>query len=231
MTLPAALRTSAAHVFVDDLSAPELDERDRHHLARVLRLRDGEAVTLSDGAGRWCPARWRAGGAEVTGEPVAEEAGPTLTIAAAIPKGDRLEWMVQKLVEVGVSVICLTDFARSVVRWDAARAAAQVTRLERIARDAAMQSRRVWLPRLTGPVPVAAVLADHHGSEVLVADPDGEALQPAVAARIVVIGPEGGFQPQETEGARCVSLGRHVLRVETAAVVAAVRSTTPGDNP
>ena len=158
VTLPAPLRTGAAHVFVDDLGAPELDDRDHHHLARVLRLRDGQPVTVSDGRGRWRRAIWRGDGVVADGD--VHDAAPVhlLTIAAAIPKGDRLEWMVQKLTEVGVGEICLVDCARSVVRWNADRAAAQRGRLERIVRDAAMQSRRVWLPAVRGPVPLADVL-------------------------------------------------------------------------
>src|SRR6478609_8691653 len=76
-----------------------------------------ETVTVSDGRGRWRTARWRAGGLEADGEVRADETPPGVTIAAAIPKGDRLEWMAQKLTEVGVGTIVLVDCARSVVRW------------------------------------------------------------------------------------------------------------------
>ncbi|MFT3855023.1 MAG: RsmE family RNA methyltransferase [Ilumatobacteraceae bacterium] len=220
--LPASLRASAAHVFVDDLELPELDERDTHHLGRVLRLRDGQSVTVSDGRGRWRTAVWRAGAVEPDGETCGPSPRPAVTIAAAIPKGDRLEWMVQKLTEVGVDGITLVDCHRSVVRWDAARAGAQRARLTRIVRDAAMQSRRTWLPELAGPVPLVSVL-DGDGA-VVVADPAGAVFD--VAAPVtVVVGPEGGFTPDEVAGAQLVALGDHVLRVETAAVVAVVLAT------
>jgi 16S rRNA (uracil1498-N3)-methyltransferase len=218
VTLPAALRSSAAHVFVDDLDAPSLDEHDAHHLGRVLRLRDGQRVTVSDGRGRWRSGRWSHGALEVDGEVIVGPGGSSLTIAAAIPKGDRLEWMVQKLTEVGVGAITLVDCARSVVRWDAHRADSQLVRLGRIVRDSAMQSRRLWLPELRGPLPLAVVLG---GDGVVVADPAGEPLTDT-AATTVVIGPEGGFTAGEVAGARFVALGDHVLRVETAAIVAAV---------
>jgi len=228
VTLPAPLRLGAAHVFVADLGAPELDDRDHHHLARVLRLRDGQPVTVSDGRGRWRRAIWRGDGVVADGD--VHDAAPVhlLTIAAAVPKGDRLEWMVQKLTEVGVGEICLVDCARSVVRWNADRAAAQRGRLERIVRDAAMQSRRVWLPAVRGPVPLADVRTS--GGDVVMADPDGVAFERiAVRPAVVVIGPEGGWDPAETAAAQLVSLGDHVLRVETAAVVAAVLAGRSGD--
>ena len=125
MSERTALRASAAHVFVDDLDRPQLDDRDEHHLARVLRLRDGEVVTVGDGRGSWRTARWHRSGPIVDGPSVTVPAPPTVTIAAAIPKGDRLDWMVQKLVEVGVMCIVLVDCRRSVVRWQPERRTAQ----------------------------------------------------------------------------------------------------------
>jgi 16S rRNA (uracil1498-N3)-methyltransferase len=113
------------------------------------------------------------------------------------------------------------------VRWSDERAVKQRARLVRIAREAAMQSRRVELPSIEGPVPFAAVLSSSGGGGVVLADPDGA---PAWSHRgaewpwtTVVIGPEGGLTPAELGcGAPSVSLSPHVLRVETAAVAAAV---------
>ena len=137
-----------AHVFVPDLSAPELATGDRHHLEQVLRLRVGEAVTASDGAGRWVACRWVGGAAlEVDGEVVVEPAPtPLVTVAFSPVKGDRPEWAVQKLTELGVDRIVPLVAARSVVRWTGDRGAAVVERWRRVAREAAMQSRRAWLP-------------------------------------------------------------------------------------
>ncbi len=212
-----ALRASAAHVFVESLDAPELGPEDAHHLARVLRLRDGEAVTASDGRGSWRECTLARGALRPTGQAVREPDRPALTIAASVPKGERLEWMVQKLTEVGVSRIVLVDCARSVVHWDGERAAKQMARLGRVVREAAMQSRQVRLTELSGPVPYATVVA---AGDVVIADPSGTGWR---AAGTIVIGPEGGFAPEELAAAPApVSLGDTVLRVETAALVAAV---------
>jgi 16S rRNA (uracil1498-N3)-methyltransferase len=148
------------------------------------------------------------------------DVAPDSAVWSAVPKGDRPEWVVQKLTELGVGTIGFVECARSVVRWDAARAARQLERWQRVAREASMQSRRVWLPHVVGVRPFAALDL----STIALADPDGDdGLQ---GCRGVVVGPEGGFTPAELAAAtRCVSLGDTVLRVETAAVVAGVLLT------
>lgn len=220
MTTPAALRTSAAHVFVQSLEQPVLDDVDLHHLRRVLRVRDSDVVSASDGAGRWRTCRLRGDVLAADGPIVAEEATAAVTIATAIPKGERAEWMVQKLTELGVGRVLLVDFARSVVRWDGERAATQLARLRRISREAAMQSRQVVLPRIEGTVPFATVVAGG-ASGVVLAEPGGEPLHSPW--HTIVIGPEGGFTADELGcGAPAVVLSAHVLRIETAAVAAAV---------
>ena len=225
MTL-AALRNSAAHVFVASLEQPVVDDVDLHHLRRVLRVRDTDTVSASDGNGRWRLGRLH-GDLFVPDGPInTTPERPLVTIATAIPKGDRLEWMVQKLTELGVGRIRLVEFARSVVRWGDERAPKQMSRLGRIVREAAMQSRQVELPVLDGPVPFAALLAEDPAA-IALADPAGESLRPRRRSepswRTIVIGPEGGFSADESScGATAVSLSPHVLRVETAAVAAAV---------
>lgn len=210
------LRSAAAQVLVDHVDAPELGDRDRHHLLRVLRLRDGELVVATDGRGSWQVCRLYRGELDPDGAgghvPAPER---PITVAAATPKGDRAEWMVQKCTEIGVDRIVLLAADRSVVRWGGERADRHSERLQRIVVEAAMQSRRVWLPELVGPIPAGPVLVD-----VPVAEPGGRALTADDTA--VAIGPEGGWSPAELAvAADTVSLGPHILRVETAAVVAA----------
>jgi 16S rRNA (uracil1498-N3)-methyltransferase len=213
-----ALRSSAAHVFVASLAHPQPEPDDAHHLFRVLRLRDGEPVTVTDGAGGW-QVTTVAGAALVPDGPVHHEPAPRpCTIAAAIPKGDRVEWMVQKLTEVGATEIVFLHCARSAVRWDATKGPKQLARLHRVAREAAMQSRRVWLPVLRGPIGFAEAAMLPHAT---LADPAGSVVE---CSPCVIIGPEGGFSPEESVvDLPRVRLGDQVLRVETAAIVAACR--------
>jgi 16S rRNA (uracil1498-N3)-methyltransferase len=209
-------RTARGHAFVDDVARPELDDDDRHHLERVLRLRAGDEITVSDGCGGW--RRCRFGPALEPAGPVRVEPrpAPAITVAVALTKGDRPEWAVQKLTEVGVDRVVLLAAARSVVRWDDGRATRNVERLQRVAREAAMQSRRVWLPEVCGVVPFAQVAALPGAT---LADPDGD--PPSLDRPTVLIGPEGGFDEEELAvGLPTTALGPGVLRAETAAVVA-----------
>ena len=142
---------------------------------------------------------------------------PVLTIAVAPPKGDRLEWLVAKCTEVGIDRIVLLEAEHSVVRWSGERLERQLTRLRRIAVEASMQSRRVWLPEISGPLPAVEVLP-----EVAVAEPGGRPVQPVghgdrrwPGGWLVAQG-AGGRRPRRFPSAR------NVLRVETAAVAAAV---------
>lgn len=218
----APLPRAAAHAFVDDLVAPDLGAGDRHHLARVLRLRDGQAVTVADGRGRWRLCAWRGEGRlEPVGE-VVEEAppDPPVTVAFALTKGERPEWVVQKLTEVGVDAIVPFRAARSVVRWDGARAAAAAERWRRVAREAAMQSRRARLPHVAGVTGFADVVA-LVGESGALADQGGG--PPGLDRPAVLVGPEGGWAPAEAGcGLPAVGLGAGVLRAETAALAAGV---------
>ena len=212
-----ALRHSVAHVFVDQLDSPTLGDDDQHHLGRVLRLRDGESVTASNGRGQWRACVWRDGALEVAGEVVAS-APPSVRCAVAFTpvKGDRNEWAVQKLTEIGIDeVIILAPTQHSVVRWSDADK--QLRKLRVVAREAAMQSRRVWLPNIVGLAALHEVCA---GDGAAVADPDGVALHAGVS--LVVVGPEGGFAEDELPaGVPRVQLGDTILRAETATLVAA----------
>ncbi|HEV3400775.1 MAG TPA: RsmE family RNA methyltransferase [Acidimicrobiales bacterium] len=197
-----------------DLDHPALDPDDRHHLERVLRLRRSEEITVCDGQGGWRPCRL---GPEL--EPVGQVArdprpSPAVEVAFALVKGERPEWVVQKLTELGADRMVPFGAARSVVRWDAERAARQVERLRRVAREAAGQCRRTWLPAVEEVATFdqvaarpGAVLADREGSP------------PWLAGGPVLVGPEGGWDDGELAlGLPRMALGPHVLRAETAAV-------------
>jgi 16S rRNA (uracil1498-N3)-methyltransferase len=232
-----ALRNSVAHVFVDHLETPSLSDNDEHHLSRVLRLRDGESVTASDGRGGWRSCVWADGALRASGD-VVTVAAPAQRIGVAfVPvKGDRNEWSVQKLTEIGVDdIILLAPTRHSVVRWSDADK--QLRKLRVVAREAAMQSRRVWLPAVSGLVTLADALAMPGAA---VADPaaSSTALSASLAApgaapaspaaphlaspALIVVGPEGGFDDDEIPAnVPRVSLGDTILRAETATLVAA----------
>ena len=220
MTAPQAAGTGAAraHVFVADLDDPVLDPADLHHLRRVLRLRPGELVTAGDGAGGVRPFRF---GPELVPEGDAvhvERPRPAVTVAFALTKGDRPEWVVQRLTEAGVDRMVPFVAARSVVRWDPGRAAGHLERLRRVAREAAMQSRRAWLPAVDDVRSFAAVAGEPGAA---LADLDGD--PPSLDHPVALVGPEGGWSDEERGcGLVRVCLGDTVLRAETAALAAGV---------
>jgi 16S rRNA (uracil1498-N3)-methyltransferase len=208
-----------AQVFVDDLSALQLAEHDAHHLLKVRRLRDGEVVIAADGTGAW--RRCVLEGRElVVDGPVEHEAAAVslITVAFAPVKGDRSEWAVAKLTELGCDRIVALGTERSAVRWSAASASRALERWRRIAGEAACQCRRVTLPEIVGPTAPAEVLGV---ASVAMAVPGGPPLREGTTT--ILVGPEGGWSEAELAlGIEPVGLGANVLRTETAAVAAGV---------
>lgn len=234
----AATAPAVAHVFIDDDDGDIRDDEpltvdgdDGHHLQRVRRLRRGEAVTASDGRGSWrlCEISDTGDGRVVlvpTGPVTLEPSlSPRLTIAFAPAKGDQASTVVHQLVELGVDRVMPITVRRSVVRWDGARGEKALARLRRIAREAAMQSRRSRLAAVVEGEPLES-LARHPG--LVVADPGGPAApslaEPVGGEWLVIVGPEGGLDPSEAPllaAAPRLSVGPHVLRAVTAPVAAA----------
>lgn len=223
---------TAAHFFCDDVAGDtiRLAGDDAHHAARALRIRSGEEITVSDGRGTVVRVRvTNVTSSEVTGDVVdratVEQPSPRVVVFPAMPKGGKLDTVVQKLTELGVDEIRPWFANRSVVRWDATKSAARTERLRAIAREAAMQSRRAWLPRVAAP----GELGELPGTTIVLHEDAAARLMaalPAVAPRSVgvVIGPEGGLAEDEVErltaaGASVASLGTPILRTETAAIV------------
>lgn len=207
---------TAPHVVVADVGAPVLGDPDRHHLERVRRLRPGDPLSVTDGAGRWRWCRFGpdlepAGDVQVDARPA-----PLLTVAFALVKGARPELVVEKLTELGVDRIVPFVAERSVVRWDGAKQARQGERLERIAREAAMQCRRTWLAEVAPVATFADVIALPGASA---ADRGGG--PPSLERPTVLVGPEGGWSEVERRQLPpVVGFGPTVLRAETAAVAA-----------
>lgn len=208
--------------FVDDLDDPALRPDDRHHLERVVRLRAGDALVVGDGAGRWRPAAF--GPAIRPVGPIEEAAvpSPAIGVGFALVKGDKPELVVQKLTELGVDLIVPFRAARSIVRWDPAKAARAGERLRAVARSAAEQCHRPWLPEVRDITDFDALLGAV-GSVGPVALADRTGTPPSLHHPFVLVGPEGGWAEEERaaagrRGAPRVVVGAHVLRAETAAV-------------
>jgi 16S rRNA (uracil1498-N3)-methyltransferase len=202
-------------VYVEDVTIPRISSEDRHHLQRVLRLREGARIALCDGRGAWCEAILSTELAPASDVFYENRPDPPVRLSVALPKGERADWLIQKVTEIGIDVIALVEARHSVARWGD-RAARHLERFARITRAAAAQSRRAWLPDLFGPIDYEGAVAP---AGTAVAHPGGGPLAPGL--RNVVIGPEGGWSPAELDAAPAtVGLGPQVLRVETAALVA-----------
>jgi 16S rRNA (uracil1498-N3)-methyltransferase len=217
-----------------------VDGDEGFHAATVRRIRPGEELMLGDGAG-------------ALGRCVVEQAGrdglrarvverwqvppvqPPVTVVQALPKSERSELAIELATEAGADSLVAWQAARCVARWDGARAEKGLRRWRSVARAAAQQSRRAYLPSVEGVLSTAAltqrigdqvaaggtVLALHESADEPLTD-----LRLAQAKSVtLVVGPEGGIAPDELAefagaGAIAVRLGPTVLRTSTAAAVA-----------
>ena len=216
-------RRAAAHAFVIDINAPFLNDDDFHHLAKVLRLRSGESVSVSDGRGSWRICTYEMSAALAIDDSVVhiETNLRSLTVAFSVTKNDKPDLVIQKLTELGIDHIVPIITERSIVRWDSDKGAKNQARWQKIAREAAMQSRSVFLPTIHEVYPSVEKFVDTYGPNIAVADPEGGALTTNIST--LVIGPEGGFTHQEMDlMPQRVSLPGGILRAETAAVAAGV---------
>lgn len=226
----------ALHFVVPDAGASNPGDQvvltgpEAHHAAAVRRVRPGEEVTVGDGSGVWLTGTVvstapREVVVEVTARREVAAPRPRLVLVQALAKGDRDELAIQAATELGADEIVPWQAARSVSRWDAAKAVKGVARWSTIVREAAKQAHRPWLPRVTAPVTTAQLAARAAASLVLVLEPTASAplsaIDPDDREIILVVGPEGGIAPDELDaleaaGARPVRLGDTVLRTSTA---------------
>lgn len=210
-----------------------LDGDEGRHAVRVKRTRHGETVLIGDGRGTLASCVVEAVGADrltarVVDRRVVPAPDPRVVVVQALPKGERAELAVELLTELGADEIVPWAAARSVVRWSAERTAKALTRWQRIATEAAKQSRRARVPvvaELAGTCEVAAraegALVLHEGAAVALTG----ATLPSSCDIILVVGPEGGIAADElaaftAAGAIAVRLGEPVLRTSTAGAAA-----------
>jgi 16S rRNA (uracil1498-N3)-methyltransferase len=209
-----------------------LSPEDSRHALRSLRLRPGEAVTVADdeglvGTGTMADPEDRLAVIAVEGLRRATRRAPIVSVAMAPPKGDRLPWAVQKLAELGVDEFAPLVTARTERGWNEDRAERLTQRLARVAREAAMQSRRPFIMRVLPAVGLEEALAvDAPVIALWEGAADGPTFPEEPAGIRLLIGPEGSFTDDEIDiiegrDARIASLGEGILRTETAAVAGA----------
>ncbi len=221
-----------------------LSPEESAHVARVLRMKPGDRVqviaaeTLYEAEIEM--AENRAAAVRVLSVLPPPEPAVRVTLVQGLPKADKLETIVQKATELGAWAVLPVETARSVARVDAKDRQKKRERWNRIALEAAKQSGRAHVPEVLpalGLADAAAWLERQRFDAVFVAWEEadglrlGEALgrllaeRPEIKTMALVVGPEGGIEPAEIErlaaaGARCVSLGRRILRTETAGLCA-----------
>jgi 16S rRNA (uracil1498-N3)-methyltransferase len=241
-------------VFIDGALTPgavvELARDTASHLAKVLRARSGEELILFNGDGReFTGAIEAVRGSRVSASigaarSIDRESCLALTLLQCVPRGDRMDFIVQKATELGVGRIVPVLSQRSVVRLDDAQAASKQAHWRAVAVSACEQCGRNRLPTVDAPQPLLSYLGAMHPKETpgllrLVLEPE-RAARAQQGARIVdmhaggpvtgadiAIGPEGGFAPEELEAFELSAfsrfgLGPRVLRTETAAIAAIV---------
>lgn len=215
---------------------------DARHISKVLRMQPGDKVQVVSDDGITALAEIEAiDGEAVTVkclEKLAELHEPRvkITLAQGLAKGEKMEFIIQKAVELGATSVVPVAMEHSVVRLDAAKAVKKIERWQKIAESAAKQSKRDIIPEVQSLQTVKEMLAKNNcGTKIIAYECEDrmslkEALQDAEAKGgitdlLLIIGPEGGISPAELEmareaGAIPVSLGKRILRAETAGLVA-----------
>lgn len=219
-------------------SRVRVDGRKFHYLVRVLRMREKDILEVFDGEGSIYPAwveRISEDNAELAlGPPRHEPPLVPITLIQGLPKGDKLDWVLEKGTELGATAFMPVDTERAVVKLDKDKADSRLQRWQRIVDEAARQCGRADVP-VVSPLCslIDAVRSLPPEAELLALDEEERSMGLSTAASAVldgrplalVVGPEGGLsRPELTRlvalGATAVTLGRRVLRTETAALAA-----------
>ena len=209
---------------------------DARHIAGALRMTSGETLTLCDGAGTDFACTITAGEREAVtlrvdaATPTTAEPTLAVTLYMGLPKGDKMELIIQKCVELGVTAIVPVATARCIVKLDGKDATKKQARWQKIANEAAGQSGRGILPVVETPITWKQALARFAQENTLLCyegggQPIGQLVTPEDTAGSLVVGPEGGFDIAEVEavtavGGRIATLGPRILRCETAPLAA-----------
>ncbi len=209
---------------------------DSFHIARSLRMAVGDRITVSDGAGteylcRLTSIRDEECICDIEQKSVSKTEAPLdMTLFMAYPKGDKLELVIQKAVELGVMRIIPFESERCIKRPKAEKIEKQTARLERIAQEAAKQCGRARVPRVSAPISFKEMLRLARESDLALFAYEDESEKTLkdilkknskITSLSIVVGSEGGFSGDEAisakeEGLTSVSLGKRILRCETA---------------
>jgi len=238
------MRLTRCHVDSDlrNGSTLTLPDASANHLARVLRLREGDACVLFNGDGHDYDARITAISkrgvlAEIVGMRAIENESPLhVTLLQGIARGEKMDLILQKATELGVSAIIPVMAERTEVKLDAERTEKRVAHWRSVIASACEQSGRARLPPLASPAAlIDAARSIDAGATKLTLDPTGDVslatVQVAAGAVVVAIGPEGGWSPRDRDALSAAGfiglrLGPRILRTETAglAAIAALQS-------
>ncbi|MEH7111979.1 16S rRNA (uracil(1498)-N(3))-methyltransferase [Neobacillus niacini] len=221
-----------------------IDEDDRHHMIKVMRMELGDKIICVDPTGNTAVCEI----AKITDEHVVvdvvqwiderSELPIFVTIASGLPKGDKLEWIIQKGTELGAHEFIPFSARRSVVKWDEKKSAKKVERWQKIAKEASEQSHRGMVPEISQPMNLKALIEkskDYHYKLAAFEDESRSGETSIFSATLqkmkqdeslfIVFGPEGGLAEeevqvlQENDFSLC-GLGPRILRTETAPLYA-----------
>lgn len=218
-------------------SAAVITGEDARHISKVLRMREGDALTLCNTQGRDFLCRIETlSPEEVTlsvleSRPSDTEPDVFVRLYQGLPKGDKLELIIQKAVELGVSEIVPVTTRRCVARLDDRSQEKKLVRYQRIAYEAAKQCGRGIIPAVKPPVAFAQAVEQAESDDLSIlfyensSAPLKEALSRPAKTISILVGPEGGFDPEEVQlalkkGWESLSLGKRILRCETAPLAA-----------
>ena len=208
---------------------------DARHLSRVLRIRPGEELTVCDGQGTDYLCRVLRAEEDMVrlevlcSQPCETEPRLAITLYQALPKGEKLDWILQKAVELGAVRIVpvLTRFC--VARLSPKEFEKKLPRCERIVLEAAKQYGRGIIPSVERILSFEQALDEISGPAIVCYEGGGapirELVRPGEKSLAILIGSEGGFSPEEIAlcgqaGIPCASLGKRILRCETAPIAA-----------
>ena len=215
-----------------------IEGTDVNHIVHVLRMKVGEEVSVHDDVNRKYLCRIEKLLEERVVLSIVEQQESDTELSCPIylfqglPKGDKMEWIIQKTVELGVYEVIPVAMKNCVVKLDDKKAKSKVTRWQAIAESAAKQSKRSLIPEVKMPMSYKEAVAYAKGLDVKLVPYENEHGMSGTKAAMeqiekgesvaVFIGPEGGFAPEEIEMVRdemqLISLGRRILRTETAGI-------------